>query len=45
MSKMKSVMFLVTMYKKDLTCKLVIVFHITFPIYPLTSLNVSGHVI
>jgi hypothetical protein len=43
--KMKSVLSLVAMQKKDLTRKLVIVFHITFPIYPLTSLNVSGHVI
>jgi hypothetical protein len=31
--------------KKDLTNKLVISFHTRFPIYPLTSLNVSGHVI
>jgi hypothetical protein len=45
MPKMKSVTSLVAMHKKDLTRKHVTVFRITFPIYPLTSLHVSGHVI
>jgi hypothetical protein len=34
MPKMKSVTYLVAMQKKDLTHKLVIVFHIIFRIYP-----------
>jgi hypothetical protein len=42
--KMKSVTSLVAMQKKDLTLKHVTVFHIIFPIYTLTSLNVYGHV-
>jgi hypothetical protein len=44
MPKMKSVTYLIAMQKKDLTRRLVVVFHITFPIYPLTFLNVFGHV-
>jgi hypothetical protein len=45
MPKMKSVPFLAVMEKKDLTRKVVIAFQVTFPIYTLTFLNVSGHVI
>jgi hypothetical protein len=45
MPEMKSVTSLVAMQKKDTTCKLVIVFHVTFLFHPLTSLNVSGHAI
>jgi hypothetical protein len=45
MTKMKFITSLVAMQEKDLTRKLVIIFHIAFPIYLLTSLNVSGYVI